>query len=449
VKRYSLSHLSDESLLRALIALVAQDRTTTAELLAHIAEVDERKLYLPAGYPSMYLYCVDAFHMSEQTAYKRIFVARAARRFPAIFTAVAEGWLHLSAVVLLAAHLTEANADELIGAATHRTKAGVEKLLAERFPQSDLLSWVEAIPTPGSDSGPDPDPDPPCSGNVTHQLSPGKVDASSISRPGVDRGPVKPLSSQSFALQVTIDRQMHDDLRYAQSLLGHQVRAGDLTEVLRLVLKAAIRQLEKRKFAATAKPRPGHKRPSTNPRHIPAHVRRAVWERDQGQCTFVSETGHRCPATEPLEFDHALEVARGGEATVEGVRLLCRAHNQHAAERTFGSEFMRHKRIAAAEARATAKARAMAERAQAATERAAAAERVKEKDVVPWLRALGFSASEARRAAARCEDIPNASLEQRVRVALSSVHVRGTRVVLGVSRDGGATHPCEPAGTGP
>jgi hypothetical protein len=84
VKRYSLSHLSDESLLRGLIALVAQDRATTADLLAHIAEVDERKLYLPAGYPSMYLYCVDALHMSEQTAYKRIFVARApvaSRRF--------------------------------------------------------------------------------------------------------------------------------------------------------------------------------------------------------------------------------------------------------------------------------------------------------------------------------------------------------------------------------
>jgi hypothetical protein len=295
----------------------------------------------------MYVYCVDAFHMSEQAAYKRIFVARAARRFPAIFPAVAEGRLHLSAVVLLAAHLTEANADELLGAATHRTKAGVEKLLAERFPQPDLLSWV------GPASGPpDPDPSSASAGNMTSQLSPGKVDASTVSGAGVDRGRVKPLSAQSFALQVTIDRQMHDDLRYAQSLLGHQVRAGDMTEVLRLVLKAAILQLEKRKFAATPKPRKGGKRARTNPRHIPAHVRRAVWERDQGQCTFVSENGHRCPATEPLEFDHVTEVARGGEASVDDIRLLCRAHNQHAAERTFGAEFMRHKRIAAAEPRA-------------------------------------------------------------------------------------------------
>ena len=33
-----------------------------------------------------------------------------------------------------------------------------------------------------------------------------------------------------------------------------------------------------------------------------------------------------------------------GEATVGGIRLLCRAHNQYEAERTFGAEFMRHKR---------------------------------------------------------------------------------------------------------
>jgi len=235
---------------------------------------------------------------------------------------------------------------------------------------------------------------------------------------------VKPLSSQSFALQVTIDRAIQEDLRYAQSLLGHQVRGGDMTEVLRLVLKAAIPQLEKRKFAATTKPRRGGRRSSMNPRLIPAHVRRAVWERDGGQCTYVGENGHRCAATEPLEFDHVLEVARGGEATVEGIRLLCRAHNQHAAERTFGADFMRRKRIGAAEFRTAAKAA----RASVAA-RAPKPEEDPDHSVVPWLRALGFSAAEARRAAERCDDMPGSTLEQRVRVALSAFRVRGERIV--------------------
>ena len=40
---YTLSHLSDSVLLRQLTALIARDRATTAALLAHIAEVDDRK----------------------------------------------------------------------------------------------------------------------------------------------------------------------------------------------------------------------------------------------------------------------------------------------------------------------------------------------------------------------------------------------------------------------
>ena len=146
MRQYQLSHLSDGSLLSGLRALLARDHGTTAEILAHVAEFDERKLYLPAAYPSMFAYCVGELHLSEEAAFKRIHAARAARRFPAIFTAVAEGRLHLSAVVMLAPHLTEENAEELLTAATHRTKAQIERILAERFPRPDVLAWVREIP---------------------------------------------------------------------------------------------------------------------------------------------------------------------------------------------------------------------------------------------------------------------------------------------------------------
>jgi len=43
VSTYSLAHLSDAVLLRGLASLVAQDRSTTAVLLAHIAECDARR----------------------------------------------------------------------------------------------------------------------------------------------------------------------------------------------------------------------------------------------------------------------------------------------------------------------------------------------------------------------------------------------------------------------
>jgi 5-methylcytosine-specific restriction endonuclease McrA len=393
---YSLTHLDDGVLLRDLAALVTRDRATTAELLAHIAEVDTRKLYLPAGYPSMYLYGVHALHLSEDVAFKRIYVARLARRFPAIYGALADGRLHLTALVLLGPYLTQETAAELLEAAEHKCKAEIEALLAQRFPKPDVPTRIDLIaPHRLAEQAAAP------AGGPALPLSPGSVDASSVPAARGDipeppqhvpehvgtlpaqhvpehvgaplaqhvpehvgtsgeRARVRPLAPERFALQVTIAGSTREKLRYAQELLGHELPSGDVAQVLDRALDALIGRLEKRKFAATSTPRPRRRRASKGKRHVPADVKRAVWERDGGRCTYVSEKGQRCPARTRLEFDHIDPVARGGEATVEHMRLRCRAHNQYEAERTFGAGFMSGKRRAAAEARVQVAARAPA-----------------------------------------------------------------------------------------
>ena len=171
-----------------------------------------------------------------------------------------------------------------------------------------------------------------------------------------------PLALQRFGLHVTLDQEAHDLLQYARELMGHQNPTGEIAPVLKSALKFWVRQLEKQKFAATT--RPGHSRPrGTATRHIPAEVKRAVRQRDQARCTFISDSGQRCPARKFLEFDHEVPVALGGDATTENIRLRCRGHNQYEAERAFGAEFMDQKR---AEAKARAEARKLA-KAQAAS----------------------------------------------------------------------------------
>jgi hypothetical protein len=411
VSKYSLSHLTDHALLCDLSALVAQDRVTTAELLAHIAEVDARKLYVPAAYPSMYAYCVGELRLSEDAAAKRIQAARAARQFPVLFETLADGRLHLSGACLLAPHLARETADELLAAAAGKTKSEIAELVAQRFPCPEVPPRVQPL-------GPPLVIDQHASGQVetrieplnpeiaqapTAQHAPGHVEVNTA------RPRVKPLGPERYVLQVTIGRETHEKLRHAQALLGHQIPTGDLAQVLDRVLDLAIGRLERQKFAAAQRPRLGRRRTSANGRYIPAHVKRAVWERDGGQCTFMSEAGRRCAARARLEFDHVEPVARGGQATIDGMRLRCRAHNQYAAEETFGAAFMRHKRHEAKRA------------AQSRAGTAAATERAKERasEVIPWLRSLGFRADEARRAAERCQTVPDAPLEERVRVALS------------------------------
>jgi len=149
-----------------------------------------------------------------------------------------------------------------------------------------------------------------------------------------------------------VDQETHDLLRQLQALLAHTVPSGDVPELLKRALKLAVQDAERRRYAATS--RVGAKRRSNDPRHIPADVRRAVHERDGDQCTFVSDTGHRCTETRFLEYDHVEPVARGGLARIDNTRLRCRAHNQYEAERTYGAGFMREKRQAAKARKETA-----------------------------------------------------------------------------------------------
>ncbi len=342
---YSLSRVADHVLVRDLAALVSKDRTTTASLLAHIAEVDVRKLYLPAAFPSMFEYCVGELRLSEDAAFNRVRAARPARKFPAIFVALADGRLHLSAVLRLTPHLTPENADELLAAAVHRTKSEVELLLAQRFPRPDMPTRVQALaPLLSEDPLKQASVEAPADGlalGPVHGSNMEPLVPERVASPA-PRSEAAPLSLGRYALQFTIEQEAHDDLGYAQALLGHALPSGDVAKVFGRAMKALIRELERDRFAATD--RPGRRRGGSGARHVPAAVKRAVWQRDGGQCTFVSEQGKRCPARKCLEYDHMDPVARGGQTTTERMRLRCRAHNQYTAERVYGAGFMERKR---------------------------------------------------------------------------------------------------------
>jgi 5-methylcytosine-specific restriction endonuclease McrA len=400
--------LADDSVLQAFDASLSQTCAATATMLAYLGELDHRRLYVRAAYASMHQYCVREKHMSEHTANKRIRVARVARQFPAIFPMLAEGQLSLSAVLLLGPHLTPGTAEELLAAAAHRTNAEIELLLAHRLPRPDVPALVQPLSVQEM-----------CDELAVRRVVPSDgpglpLQMEPLSGPAGPHARVAPLSPGRFALQFTVDQATHDKLRYAQALLGHALPSGDVAKVFERALDALVNQLEKQKFAKSARSRP--QRGAANGRHVSAAVRRAVWERDGGQCTFVSEQGKRCESRTRLEYDHVEPVARGGQATPDNLRLRCRAHNQYAAERTFGHEFMRAKREQARESTARAKARARAE-AEARTREEAANER----DVIPWLRELGYNAARARKGADACAHIPDAPLAERVKVALRAL----------------------------
>src|SRR5262245_50439286 len=141
-----LQSISDDELLHHLTQLLAQSRRSEAELVTHIAEIDERRLYAREACPSMYSYCTQVLHLSEAEAYLRITTGRAAREHPMLLIMLADGRLHLSGIAKLAPHLTSENRDELLRRACHRSKREIEVLLAELFPHPDAPTVVRKLP---------------------------------------------------------------------------------------------------------------------------------------------------------------------------------------------------------------------------------------------------------------------------------------------------------------
>ena len=322
-----------------------QDRATTARLLALIAETDARRLYAPEGYSSMFAYCTGVLRFSEDMAAKRLQVARVARHHPEILAMISDGRLTLSGACLLAPHLEDPAAGTLLADATNKTNARIAQLLAEHSPRPDVPTSIHpvppAAPAPVPASAP-PDvaleisdcPNIACETREQHAVR--HVEPAPPAR-------VTPLAPQRFALQVTLGQHAHDLLQQAQDLIGRGTQASQVSEVLEKALELYVQRLQKQRCAAASSPRPARR--STHARHVPADVKRRVWARDRGQCTFVSASGHRCEARTHLELDHITPVARGGTSQPSNLRLRCRAHNQFEAERTFGEAFMEGRRV--------------------------------------------------------------------------------------------------------
>jgi hypothetical protein len=346
----SFARLPDRDLLLAVKRLVEHERHATAALVASLAEVDARRLFLGEGCSSLFVYCTRVLHLSESAAYARIAAARAGRRFPVILELLAGGDVTLTTVCLLAPHLTDDNHRGVLESARHKGKREVEQLVAGLHPRPDVPAMIRKLPEPKAPEAPDapiqavrlPVADAPVEPArlpvlvsppvLAPETAPTLVPAIPpvAPRPAV----VAPLAPERYKVQFTVSQRTHDKLRRAQDLMRHTVPNGDPAEIFDRALTLLVEHLERTKLAAAKRPREPRAEVAES-RHIPAAVKRSVWTRDAGRCAFVGAEG-RCAERGFLEFHHVVPYASGGAATVENIYLRCRAHNQHEAEVVFG-----------------------------------------------------------------------------------------------------------------
>ena len=345
--RQTLERLSDDVLLRRLSDLVQGSRRVEAELIAHIAEVDERRLYASEAASSMHVYCTEVLHLSEAEAYFRMTAARASRKHPMLLNMLADGRLHLTGIAKLAPHLTLANRDALLKRAAHRSKREIEELVAGVSPRPDVPSGIRKLPARTELAVAEP---------VAGGLVPERVGEAARGRGelGPDRvaapeatparrAEVEPLAPERYRVQFTASAELREKLTRLQALMLSSVPDGDLAAIIEQAVSEKLERLEAKRFAKTKAPRKSLAQTDTSARsrYIPAAARRVVRERDGGRCTFKDVRGRRCKARERLEFHHHVHpYGRGGDHRPENVRLACATHNRLLAEREYGKGWM-------------------------------------------------------------------------------------------------------------
>src|SRR5262245_61457666 len=326
----SFAHLSDADLLATVKRLATTERVATAGLVRSLMELDVRRLYLGEGYSSLFTYCTQALHLAEGAAYNRIEAARAARRFPAILTALEDGTVTLTTVRLIAPHLTPANHQDVLARARHKEKRAIEELIAALRPLPPVLSTHRKLPEPRQvvlDAKPVV---------LTSTLAAPSPPVVTSATRTAQRPMETPLAPQHYKLQFTISRETHAKLRRVQALGRHVIPSGDPAEIFDRALTLLLQDLERRRCAAVTSPGATPTRVSGS-RHIPASVKRDAWRRDEGRCAYIGGEG-RCTERGSLEYHHVQPYATGGMATTANIELRCRAHNAYEASLFFGRE---------------------------------------------------------------------------------------------------------------
>ena len=326
-------------------------------MIAHLAEMDKRKLFTEEGCSSLKSYCMEVLHLSEDQAYSRIDVARVARKFPVVLELLADGLVHVTAVHRLGPSLTQENHLELLEEATYKSMAKVEEMVARLRPKPPVPTRIRKV------SGSRTDADG-LFENPSDASGPG-VDAEPVRRDFPGKSAVSPLAPEIYDVRFTADQETVDALKLLQELLSHQVPSGDPAIIIKDSLLIRLKQVQRQRFGKGKRSKKdsevmrrgsppsaqdasvktaGSERSES--RYIPKEVKSAVWERDQGHCAFVARNGRRCSERKWIEFHHIIPFAWRGESTVENIELRCRTHNAYEGELIFGKVLRKSKKWA-------------------------------------------------------------------------------------------------------
>jgi 5-methylcytosine-specific restriction endonuclease McrA len=367
----SLRSLSDNDILSRTRALTVQERTTTLLLLAHLNEIERRRLHLKQGYASMFDYCTTGLGYSASAASRRIRVARCIARFPEVCGLLESNEVNLSTISQVSRILSPENKDRVLAQIRGRSQREVEAVVAEyeprvAIPPDRVRTVVMRVPVgttqgPGKEKEAQNTPVLVCRTAEEHNRNGCNSDSPSCPQADTPMASATPKLERRALIQFSASEAFMAKLETIRSLAWHRLPANpSLEQLFELAMdhfiekedpSARKERREKREDRSHAKggmkrePRPAGERSSgtprpARPRHVAAAVKDEVFTRDRGRCSYVGASGRRCASTRALQIDHVEPIARGGKSTPGNLRLLCAFHNRLEAERILGNRWL-------------------------------------------------------------------------------------------------------------
>jgi len=357
-----MTAMPTHDLVSRLAALLRNERRAMADFISELAEFDRRRCWEELGYPSLFEFLVRELGLSRGNAFYRTKAVALAQRFPEVLEALGDGKLCITSIAEAARVLTAENRTEVLPRFFHVSRQEAKLVSAEIAPRPavplrEIVTLaVEREPIaplpPLAFSAPVPAP----AASAVHPLNSAASKALEPARevrPEPRREVNDPLTAELSRLHLTVTRDLLAKVEAARLALSHSHPGATIADILELGAEAALTR-EARRRALVAKPR--RRRPANQPAEsrsdrIPAEVRREVWRRDGGCCQWKLASGGICGSKLRLQLDHIVPKGKGGQTTVENVRVLCERHNQYAARLAYGEELMaRHRRVRAGSA---------------------------------------------------------------------------------------------------
>jgi len=330
--------------------LLRREHSALADFLLALADFDRRRFWVELGYSSLFHYLHRRLGMSKGAAHYRKTAAELVQKVPEVVEPLRDGRLCMTSIIELAKVLTPENLEEVLPRFFNCSRQEAKAVSAELCPVEVVpaRTVVTALPVPVAAArllltpvnGVQPvEPEDSVAG-APPLAAPVAVTAQA------PRTSAEPLTADLRRLHVTVSKRFMEKLEAAKDALSHSHPGADAEAILEagldLVIERAARRkgLVKRPRTVVAPVAPAGDEGGGDPRYVPAAVQREVWVRDGGRCQWALDGGGICGSTHLVELDHTVPVGRGGKPTVNGVRVLCRFHNDLAAREVHGDAWM-------------------------------------------------------------------------------------------------------------